>query len=604
MISISWFYWILCFFIFVTGNERTHSYITFERVVVWADKCGPQRNPHETYPMESLPICHLRDISKKYKPLSIGDALGGHKFTESSRIHLPFNRNVTESAICTLKPTQADLRKFAQVIAEDYWYLMYIDELPVYGYVGQISEDELGNISDIEVLTHSEFIIEFNKDRIISVDMLQGRPVTIKPGAHEFIEFTYGVSWLPTDARFETRFERYDDKDFFKSRIKWPSIINSLFVSLALCIIVVVILTRTLKNDIATYAASEIAQIESLETMDDSGWKQINGEVFRKPPYLLLLTGLLSVGLQILIVVFFVLLFALLKVEYHAFNNTAPALVIYFLSSPAAGWTGGSWTARYSANKKMTYNSSEKNKAAKQANLSKLIGVAFLHSLLLPLLASSIFLFQHIVAWYYKSTVVLSLPKITLLAGLYTMIAMPLHIIGFLLGYRRNLSKTFPCRISPRKRPIQPKSWTVVPSLLLVSGLVTFGSVFIEIFLLFRSFWSYRFHHFYGFSLAILLCFISVSACTAVTNTYILLSYEDYRWPWFSFITGVSPAIYAFVYGLGFYWKSKMTGILQFNYFMSWTLFYSISLALASGFIAFVASAIFVEVIYKRVKAE
>ena len=69
---------------------------------------------------------------------------------------------------------------------------------------------------------------------------------------------------------------------------------------LFLCGLVSLILMRTLRQDYAKYARDE----DDLDGTDrgvgeDSGWKQVHGDVFRQPPNLILFSALIGTGVQV-----------------------------------------------------------------------------------------------------------------------------------------------------------------------------------------------------------------------------------------------------------------------------------------------------------------
>ena len=73
--------------------------------------------------------------------------------------------------------------------------------------------------------------------------------------------------------------------------------------------LVAMILLRTLRNDYAKYTRDD-DDIESLEhdISEESGWKLVHGDVFRPPPSLALLAALLGTGVQLALLILFVIL--------------------------------------------------------------------------------------------------------------------------------------------------------------------------------------------------------------------------------------------------------------------------------------------------------
>lgn len=127
------------------------------------------------------------------------------------------------------------------------------------------------------------------------------------------MQFTYSVHWIPTTKSFETRFNRYLEYDFFEHKIHWFSVFNSFMMVIFLCGLVSLILLRTLRNDFARYAKDEDVDIEGIQVIgEDFGWKQIHGDVFRPPIYLVLFSAILGSGWQLLVLVVGVNVYAIL----------------------------------------------------------------------------------------------------------------------------------------------------------------------------------------------------------------------------------------------------------------------------------------------------
>ena len=67
-----------------------------------------------------------------------------------------------------------------------------------------------------------------------------------------------------------------------------------------------------------------------------------------------------------------------------------------------------------------------------------------------------------------------------------------------------------------------------------------FGSIFIEMYFMFTSFWSYKFYYVYGFMLLVYAILAIVTMCCSIVATYCLLNSENYQWQWTSFAASSS----------------------------------------------------------------
>merc|ERR1712056_113189 len=93
-----------------------------------------------------------------------------------------------------------------------------------------------------------------------------------------------------------------------ESQIHWFSILNSLMIMLFLSAMVAMILLRTLHRDITKY--NELATAD--EAAEETGWKLVHGDLFRRPRYCKMFAASVGSGLQILVMAIMTLGFALL----------------------------------------------------------------------------------------------------------------------------------------------------------------------------------------------------------------------------------------------------------------------------------------------------
>jgi len=91
-------------------------------------------------------------------------------------------------------------------------------------------------------------------------------------------------------------------------QIHWFSILNSLMIMVFLSGMVAMILLRTLHRDITKY--NELATAE--EAAEETGWKLVHGDVFRKPAHAELLAVSIGSGAQVFGMSVLTLLFAVL----------------------------------------------------------------------------------------------------------------------------------------------------------------------------------------------------------------------------------------------------------------------------------------------------
>ncbi|CAL2042117.1 unnamed protein product [Caenorhabditis brenneri] len=185
-------------------------------------------------------------------------------------------------------------------------------------------------------------------------------------------------------------------------------------------------------------------------------------------------------------------------------------------------------------------------------------------------------------------------------------VILPLTLVGTVIG--RNMAGTadYPCRVNAVPRPIPDKKWFVQPWLItLAGGVLPFGSIFIEMYFIFTSFWAYKIYYVYGFMLLVTIILSIVTVCVTIVFSYFLLNAEDYRWRWTSFACGASTAFYVYMYSMYyFFFKTKMYGLFQTVFYFGYMGIFAAALGLMTGTIGYVGTAKFVRKIYQTVKID
>lgn len=162
------------------------------------------------------------------------------------------------------------------------------------------------------------------------------------------------------------------------------------------------------------------------------------------------------------------------------------------------------------------------------------------------------------------------LRNIIVLALFWSFICLPLHTLGTIIGRSLRGNPNNPCRVASLPSPIPTAAFYARPHfIILVSGLLPFGAIFIEIFFIFASIWSYKYYYVYGFLASVIVILITIQVCVAIVGTYILLNAENYHWKWTSFLGGASIGIYIFIYCIYFFYKTEMNGVIQAAYFFA-----------------------------------
>lgn len=494
----------------ITCDEHTHRYAENEEVVLWMNTVGPYVNHQETYNYFSLPFCRgpKKEISHYHE--TIAEAIQGVEL-EFSGLDMKFKVNNSEpEKYCSVQLTPKDAEAFMYAIKNYYSYQMYLDDLPIEGLIGEYKRHERENRESYYLFTHRDFRIGYNKDRIVDVNVSSSSNY-IELQANQELNFTYTITWVPSSIEYQSRFDKYLDPAVFKPRIHWFSICNSFMMVLFLVGLVSMILMRTLRRDYARYSRDEFDDLER-DLGDEYGWKQIHTDVFRAPQYPLMLSALVGTGYQVTIVSFIVIVSAIageLYTERGSILNTG--IFAYALLSPVNGYFGGS-----------LYIHLHGRNWIKQS----LVSAALLPSLV----CGTAFMINFIAISYHASR---AIPFTTMLsvAAICLFIILPLTLLGTIVGRNTRGPATNPCRVSSVPRPIPEKKWYMEPSIIvLLGGILPFGSISIEMYFIFTSFWTFKIYYVYGFMLLVFFIAIAVTVCVTIVCTYILLNAEDYRW--------------------------------------------------------------------------
>jgi transmembrane 9 superfamily protein 3 len=555
---------------------------------------------------------------------------------------------------CETKPlTTREAAQFTKAVQHRWFYQMYLDDLPVWGMVGELlpagkkgahpekddlsrldhvtDVNELGNLQAY-VYTVRNMVIRYNKDQIVQVDLTSDPASLIKVETGAKLTFKLNIHWEQTDEEFHSRFDRYLDHEFFKHPIHWFSVFNSFMMVLFLMGLVALILLRTLKKDYARYGiVGEGDEEQDLlleeggedkkgvdKHSEDAGWKQVHGDVFRAPSLLPLFAAILGTGWQLVVLTVSVILFAVLgplhgEVHEERGEVLHSVIISYSLSSIVAVYTSGRYFKMYYP------TTAAARRQAAQSNKTALWQLVMaLTTILLPTVTVVILSVLNAVSIMYGTINTIPFLVIVKLFLIWVFVSVPLTVLGTMLGRHSGSGSKksgggggpldhFPCRVNAIPRPIpEDVPWYGKPSgLIPLAGLLSFGSIFIELYYVLTSLWNYKYYHVYGFLLGVYSILTIVVGMTSIIVVYFCLNAENYMWQWTAFGSGASTAAYVFLYGIYYYvFKTQMNGFLQCTFYFGYMSLIAIHLGLLCGTIGHGAASRFVRAIFQNVKVE
>ncbi|KAL0908275.1 hypothetical protein M5K25_022763 [Dendrobium thyrsiflorum] len=572
---------VLLFATSASASESDHKYQPDDPVTLWVNKVGPYNNPQETYNYYSLPFCQPRE-NPSHKWGGLGEVLGGNELIDS-QIELKFLKNVEKGSICSIELDDAKVKQFTDAIDTSYWFEFFIDDLPLWAFVGETGKTDA---SKHYLFTHKNIVVRYNKDQIIHVNITQGNPRLLESGKK--LDMTFSVNWTPTNITFAHRFDVYLDYPFFEHQIHWFSIFNSFMMVIFLTGLVSMILMRTLRNDYAKYARED-DDLETLErdVSEESGWKLVHGDVFRPPRNLVLLSALVGTGSQLALLILLVILLAIVGMLYVGRGAIHTTFILcYAFTSFISGYVSG---GLYSRNGGKNW-----------------IKSMILTASLFPFLCFGIGFALNTIAIFYRSLAAIPFGTMVVVFVIWAFISFPLALLGTVVGRNWSGAPSNPCRVKTIPRPIPEKKWYLTPSIVsLMGGLLPFGSIFIEMYFVFTSFWNYKVYYVYGFMLLVFLILIIVTVCVTIVGTYFLLNAENYHWQWTSFFSAASTAAYVYLYSIYYYSvKTKMTGFFQTSFYFGYTLMFCLGIGILCGAVGYLGSSLFVRRIYRNIKCD
>jgi len=325
-----------------------------------------------------------------------------------------------------------------------------------------------------------------------------------------------------------------------------------------------------------------------------------------------LVAAVLGSGWQLIVLTLGVILFAVagpLHGEVHEDRGELEHAILfcYCWSSIVAGYASGSYYKVYTYNRPGVRGKSGKSESSDSAWQLAML----LTALLLPTVCGGIILFLNGIALSYGTVNYIPFFALVKLFLLWIFISLPLCIVGTLVGRHSkkggNTSSEFPCRVNaiPRPIPEDVASYGKPMNLIPFAGLLSFGSIFIELYYVLTSLWNYKIYHVYEFLLGVYVILIIVVSMTTIIVVYFCLNAENYLWQWISLASGGSTAGYVFLYGVYFFmFKTEMSGFLQTTYYFSYMSLISLNLGILCGTIGHFAASKFVRTIFQNVKVD
>ena len=121
------------------------------------------------------------------------------------------------------------------------------------------------------------------------------------------IAFTYDVIFIQSNKSFSSRYDHYFT---LKGTYRWAGLLISNILIFILTFGIFMILRRNIKKDLDKYNTSTIVNDSII--IDEYGWKQIAGDVFRSPRHQKILSAFIGTGFEVLCLIIVSLILTLI----------------------------------------------------------------------------------------------------------------------------------------------------------------------------------------------------------------------------------------------------------------------------------------------------
>ncbi|KAF9465037.1 Nonaspanin TM9SF [Collybia nuda] len=618
----------ICIQAFYLPGAAPHDYVVGQQVDLFVNALTPmlisKNNTNSKlksminyeYYEPKLKFCVPDDGAIK-QPESLGSILFGDRIFNSKYDIKMQKDNGTCQTLCKQSDVTADDAKFINDrIREDYALNWLVDGLPAAemkkdSKTGELFYDlgfNLGNndgpFEDYPALNnHYDIVLKYHKPtentyRIVGVlvwpssiggsqtgeptcDTQNATPLVLSETETQTVHYTYRVTWSESDTTWATRWDNY--LHIFDPRIHWFSLINSFVIVLFLCVMVSMILVRSVSRDISRYNAIDLSE----DVQEDWGWKLVHGEVFRTPQNPMVLSVMVGNGAQLCSMVGVTLVFALMG--FLSPSNRGSLATVMMVCWTLFGGIGGYFSSRVYAS--LGGTNRKKN--------------SFLTATVLPSFVFIIVFLLNLCLLVAGSSGAVPFGTMLLIVVLWFGISAPLSAIGSYFGSKQGAIH-HPVRVNqiPRQIPPGPKylrPWAAA----LLSGILPFGAAFVELYFVLSSLFASRAYYAFGF-LALTAGVVALTTATVtILFTYFVLCAEEYRWHWRAFLTGGGSAFWVFAYGL-FYWASRLSldSLSSVFIYLGYLFLLTLLDFLVTGTIGFLASYWAVRRLYSAIRID
>lgn len=406
-------------------------------------------------------------------------------------------------------------------------------------------------------------------------------PMFLSPNTTTPVAYTYSVMWTRSDTPWATRWDAY--LHVVDPRIHWYSLLNATAIVALLCLLVALVMARSMRHDIYRYNAIDLTE----DIQEDFGWKLVHGEVFRAPTSSMMLSVMAGSGAQLGAMATTTLFFALLG--FLNPSNRGSLGTIMIVTWTLFGCLGGYVSAR-------VYVSFDGMQWRRNMILT---------AVLLPTTIFALMNLLNFVLVLNHSSGAVPFGTLLALVALWFLIHVPLSFLGTYFGLKAG-GFQHPVRVNQIPRQIPPQKWymRLWPSALL-AGLLPFGAAWLELFFIINSLFGNRVYYAFGFLSLTFVVTLLTTATVSILNCYLHLCAEEYRWQWRAFISGGASAFWLFAYGVFFcVMRLNLPDLSSKFLYIGYLLIISTLDFLLFGFVGFAACYVCVQRMYRHIRVD
>ena len=395
------------------------------------------------------------------------------------------------------------------------------------------------------------------------------------------IAFTYDVIFIKSNKSFSSRYDHYLS---LKGTYRWAGLIVSNILIIFLTLGIFLILKKTVNKDLDKYNSNPI--VTDTIIVDEYGWKQISGDVFRAPKHQKTLSAFIGTGFEVLCILIISIILSLIGFVYPEIR--LKLLNYIFISCITFSIISGYVST-------FIY----RNLGGKDW-LKNCVITAFFF----PIISLTVLGIIRILMTFEKSSASFKISQMAFLCFLWLFVSSPLVFVGTLLCLMKKTLK-YPCKVNALPSAIGYKPWYLhLQYFSWFTGIIPFATFFVEYVFLMKSLWSYQVYYFASFLSLSLIISIIISSELSIIYVFINLCYGDHKWWWKSFFVSASPALYVLIYSIIYFFNLGLTRLSAIVVYFLINILISMVVALVLGSCGTLLTFWFVFYIYSKIKID